>query len=175
MAQWLCDTAAPLGLVGYTTAAEIERQALAPALWLPHMLGGHVIGSWLEIGPGSGAAGLMLALASPAAYLHLMDRRERAVAFIDLTIQRFRVRNAVARLQDAARGVPPRAYTGVCFRALTEPTAALALAASLSRRWICAWHAERMAQYDSAPVGFDPVCRYAGGGADLSATLYERR
>ena len=175
LARWLAASAVPLGLTGYRDASSIWAQAMEPALLLPRMFCASIVGPWLEIGAGSGALGLTLAILSPAAHLTLADRRERVVAHLDLAIRRLAATNAEAHLARMGSASPPHRWVGVCLRALAEPTASLDIAQRHAQRWICTWHSPSIAAYDDAPRGFDVVARDQTTRGDLCATLYRRR
>jgi 16S rRNA G527 N7-methylase RsmG len=173
LADALLRTAGPLGLTGYGSRSALLSEAIEPALALHELLQGAPIGEWLEIGPGSGACGLGLAIASPTAHFTLADRRARVVAHLDLAIRRLGLPNADAVCADVATLPARRPWSGVIFRALAEPDTAMRLAAQHSKRWICAWHSPAAA-YDSPPAPFRISARVRTCAHRLVATLYER-
>jgi len=171
LADWLSQAAHPLGLTNYASAQEMLTRAILPAAALPALLGAPLSGAWAEMGPGSGALGLALAVVAPAACIELLDRRQRVTAFLDLTIRRFALQNAAATTLSLPSQGPHR-YLGVVFRAFARPTVALQTAREHSRRWVCAWHTPGLDGYDHPPLGLSPVARSLIPAAGLAVTLY---
>jgi len=174
LADWLAQSASPLGLTNFPDSSALLTHAVAPAFALPSLLGHAVIGSWAELGPASGALGIALALTQPAAHIDLVDRRDRVTAFLDLTLHRLALPNATARAARLSATTHTPAWTGVCFRALSETHTALRTAAAHAQRWICAWHSASAAGYDLPPPGFACVARCGTLSENLVATLYCR-
>ena len=175
LAAWLAKAAHPLGLTNYKHPDQLLQHALRPALALHDLLGRPPLGAWTEIGPGCGALGLTLALAAPGAHFQLIDRRQRVISFLDLTIARFHIPNARATLAPAVPDQTPAARPiGVCFRAIAPPAQALSLAAGHACHWICAWHTDTLLDYDVPPPGFDIAGRSRTSSPNLVATLYQR-
>ncbi len=174
LAVWTAERAFPLGLTNYRTPDTVLRDAILPALALSNLLGATPVGPWAEIGAGSGALGLALALTAPAVHVDLVDRRQRAVDFMDLTVRRLVVPNARAVHLDLQPRTRTDRWVGVCFRALAQPGTALALAARHARRWICVWHSPTVAGYSTPPGGFSVASQQATVSPNLVATLYAR-
>lgn len=173
LAQWVATEGATLGLTNYADTDTAYAQAVAPSLALSRMLAAPPIGDWAEIGAGSGALGLGLAISAPSAHVALLDRRQRSVAFIDLLIRRHPLHNASAILADAT-DLPEASLLGVAFRALAAPERALAIAGRLSRRYVAAFHAPGIADYDRPPGGFHVLQRDSCAAPGLALTLYCR-
>jgi 16S rRNA G527 N7-methylase RsmG len=126
--------ASVLGLTGYKDSGTILTRLMAPAL---------VAFRWLcpgeplkvaEVGSGSGAMGLTLAIAAPAWRVYLLDRRRRATAFGEIVAMRLSVSNVVALTGDAAN--PPSGFPtfdAALFRAVKAIEEDLALARSFVR------------------------------------------
>lgn len=175
LADWLAEYAPATGLLGYDSSDAILENAVLPAKVLPELLGGPLIGDWADLGAGSGALGLALAILCPASNLTLVDRRKRASDFSELAAKRLRIANVQTRTLDLRPGEDGPRFAGTCLRAVTETRAALAIAAGISRRWICAWHAPSLIAYDCPPEGFLIASRSGVLAPNLIATLYARR
>jgi len=92
LADWLAPAAAKLGLTQFDTGADLAANLIGPALYLlPHI--GDESRSLAEIGPGSGALGLSIAMLRPDLGVDLLDRRKRVCDFLDITARRFRIAN----------------------------------------------------------------------------------
>jgi len=92
LADWLAPAAAKLGLTQFDTGAALAANLIGPGLYLlPHI--GEASRSLAEIGPGSGALGLSIAMLRPDLGVDLLDRRKRVCDFIDLVARRFRIAN----------------------------------------------------------------------------------
>jgi len=174
LAEWLAPSAASLGLTNYHTADVLLTDAILPALALRGLLGHAPVGPWVDLGAGSGALGLALALTAPALHMDLLDRRERAAAFLDLTVRRMAIPNARALQRDLQPEAEIPAWVGVCFRAVAPPSEALAMAAAHSRRWVCAWHGPGLRAYRTPPAGFRVAGSSRAPSTNLALTLYER-
>lgn len=174
LAAWLAERAYPLGLTNFATPEDVLEQALLPARALFSVLPGPLSGRWADLGAGSGALGLTLAILAPLAQFDLLDRRRRVIAFLDLTIRRFRVPNAFAVLADVSTPPPAPPWDGVCLRAVAPGPEGLCLAAPHARRWICSWHGSATAGHDRSPPGFRLVRSVNAGTPSLCASLHER-
>lgn len=174
LADWVATRACPLGLTTYSHPDQAFREAVAPALALPAMLGYLPVGPWADFGAGSGALGLALASLCPAAHFDLIDRRQRVTAFLDLSIRRLSIPNAYPLLLNITADTYNQQWAGVCLRAFATPAEALLLAAHHARHWICAWHAPHIVQYRTPQPAFRLVCQTPTSSPNLVASLYER-
>lgn len=174
LAGWLSEYAPPTGLLGYCSRDAILENAVLPVRALAPLLDGPVLGDWAELGAGSGALGLALAILCPACSVTLLDRRERASQFSELASRRLQIPNVRTPTCDLRPGCGEPRFTGTILRAMTETRLALAIAAEVSRRWICAWHSPGLPAYDSAPKGFSIASRSGLLAPNLIATLYAR-
>jgi len=104
LAEWLAPAAAKLGLTQFDTAEALAENLIGPGLYLlPHI---GEASCWLgEVGAGSGALGLSIALLRPDVRVDVLDRRQRAWRFIGLTNKRFRIGNCRSMCVDM-REVP---------------------------------------------------------------------
>ena len=95
LSAWIAHAGVAAGLTGYDTADAVRAQGIAPATAIADRLGCSAF-RVAEIGPGSGALGLALALLRPDSRIVLVDSSARSAAFIDMTARRLRIANAVA-------------------------------------------------------------------------------
>lgn len=176
LADWIARTAYPLGLTNYADAETVLQESVLPTTALLWALPGPLTGAWADIGPGSGALGLTLALLEPAITVDLLDRRERVTAYLDLSLAHLGITNARARQVNlSATKQAPETYDGVAFRAFGPPAKALALAASLSRTWVCAWHSPQTVAYQSPPEPLTLVSQRPTTSSGLLCTLFRRQ
>ena len=92
LADWLAPAAGKLGLTQFDTGVELAANLIGPGLYLlPHI--GDAACSLAEIGPGSGALGLSIAMLRPDLAVDLLDRRKRVCDFLDIAARRFRIAN----------------------------------------------------------------------------------
>lgn len=132
LARELCGPGAALGLTGYASPRAALGHLIAPALgalrWLAHQQELKVT----EVGSGSGALGLTLAIVAPAWRVYLLDRREKATTFAEVVALRLGLRNAMAVKGDARQ--PPATVVNsdaAVFRAVDKPERDLDLARHL--------------------------------------------
>ncbi|MCD6350618.1 MAG: class I SAM-dependent methyltransferase [Armatimonadetes bacterium] len=135
LAKLLATDAHKLGLTGYSTAPEVVRGLIAPSLIALRWLSPEERLEVLEIGAGSGAVGLTLAIVAPRWRVVLVDRRQRGVSFCDIAALRLGLNNVTARVADArkpqARAVSADA---VLLRAVAPPAQDLAMAENFTAR-----------------------------------------
>jgi 16S rRNA G527 N7-methylase RsmG len=120
-----------------------ERVGLTSYHSLQEVVGGLVLPSvaafrWLEpdkpldiveIGAGAGALGLTLALVAPSWRVTLVDRREKAVAFMEIIATRLKLANAYPVAGDMRkRGPDAELYDAALFRAVGSPEEDLEIA-----------------------------------------------
>lgn len=171
---WLATHAPQLGLTGYSSTEQVRDQAVFPALALQALLGGPPIGPWADFGAGSGALGLALATLHPTMHVTLVDRRQKATDFIELSTRRLRLSNASSLNADIHASIGAPAFAGVCLRAVSVTSEALAGAASNAIHYVCAWHSPGAVGYDADPPGFRLAARTAALAPNLVASLYAR-
>jgi 16S rRNA G527 N7-methylase RsmG len=144
LARWLAERAFPLGLTNYATMEDVCRHALCPTFPLFRLSEVPVVGPLLDLGAGSGALGLTVALLCPDLSITMADRRRRATTFMSLTRARFHLDNVRVRQVSAEEMAKDSAakFQVVCFRALAHADVALALAAPLLAPggWVAVWH-----------------------------------
>jgi len=129
LAKLLATDAHKLGLTGYSTAVEVVRGLITPSLIALRWLSPEERLEVLEIGAGSGAVGLSLAIVAPRWQLVLVDRRQRSVSFCDLAALRLGLNNVTARVADARKPQGPSVSADAAlFRAVASPAEDLAMA-----------------------------------------------
>ncbi|MFP3903985.1 MAG: RsmG family class I SAM-dependent methyltransferase [Armatimonadota bacterium] len=119
--QWLAPSAEHLGFTQYGDPGDFFAHITAPGLLLlPHIPGD--ARDIAEIGPGSGGAGLVIALLRPDLHVHLIDRSSRVCTFLDIAAARFEIENCSTRCADvdAIAAESPR-YDLVTARAVAPP------------------------------------------------------
>ena len=158
LAAWLAERARPLGLTHYRSAEEVARHALLPTFALFALTASPLPGPLLDLGAGSGALGLTVAVLCPNLHVVLADRRQRAATFINLTRARLGLHNAQVR-QVSAEQLAKEAigsFEVVCFRALAPAETALGLAKPLlaPSGWVAVWHQSDDPAYGDPPEGW---------------------
>ncbi|HEY3398748.1 MAG TPA: RsmG family class I SAM-dependent methyltransferase [Armatimonadota bacterium] len=155
---WLAERAFPLGLTNYPTPLEVAEHGLLPTFTVFQLLPELNTGAVLDLGAGSGALGLTLAILRPNLTVTMADRRQRATRFMNLTRARLGIANAHVRqvsAQELAKE-PGSRFNLVCFRALAQAEAALGLAGPLLAPGgsVCIWHSSEAPEYLSPPAGW---------------------
>jgi 16S rRNA (guanine527-N7)-methyltransferase len=173
LARWLAGRAFPLGLTNYAVAETVREHHIAPTLAV-FCLQTPLSGLTLDLGAGSGALGLTLALLSADIRVILVDRRRRSAEFIALTIARLGLKNAKA-MQVNAEGLAkrmPQAFDMICFRALAPAPAALSMAAPLLRSsgFVFAWHQSRDQDFLHPPSQWERLATANTSLAGLSVS-----
>lgn len=158
LCHWMAERAEPLGLTKYATPAEILTHALAPTFaLLPHLDDARPL-TIAEIGPGSGVQGLALAVLYPDHHLLMVERRRRAVSFLELTRARFALENVSVQQVDCRELAKDRPGTidVVMFRALATAESALPLVRDLLRSdgFVAAWHRSGDSAFVHPPAGW---------------------
>ena len=133
LAAWIARAGVAAGLTNYGTAAAVRANAIAPADVIAEVIGNAGV-RIAEIGPGSGALGLAIAMLLPGSTVTLLDSSGKSVAFIEMTALRFGIRNAVPKrvrlpVHDVAALGGPFDY--VVVRAFASGPQAISTAASL--------------------------------------------
>ncbi|MGD9519012.1 MAG: RsmG family class I SAM-dependent methyltransferase [Armatimonadota bacterium] len=129
LATELSTSGHTLGLTGYSTPETVLSRLMAPSLvllsWLSPVQSLRVV----EVGSGSGALGLTLAVLAPRWHITLLDRRSRATTFAEILALRLRLSNVAAVTGDASHP-PPDLQPGhaALFRAVGSLAADLQLA-----------------------------------------------
>lgn len=122
VAAWIGERGSALGLTQFSTGHSVAANLIAPGIALtPYVRSRPAV--LAEIGAGSGALGVGLGALFPQLEVRLIERRERAAGFIDLTIRRFRLENCVAIREDVR--VHGCAYEAVVARAVSRSEALL--------------------------------------------------
>ena len=135
----LRETAAPRGLIGKSTAADLDIVHLADSLAAVPLIESRVAGGGrlVDVGSGAGLPGLPIAIALPDLAVVLLESSFRRQAFLRETIEALGVANARvahARAEDAGRGPDHRErYDLAVSRAVLPTSPALELCAPLAR------------------------------------------
>ena len=158
LASWLADRAFPVGLTNYRTADDIAVHALLPTLALFPLATSPLDGPILDLGAGSGALGLALAVLRPDLPLILADRRQRSATFMSLTRARLHLYNVDVRqvsAEDLAKSNGGE-FQVACFRALAHAETALRLARPLlsPSGWVAVWHQSADESWLRPPEGW---------------------
>ncbi len=156
LAWWLAERAYPLGLTNYRTAAEVTQHALLPTLALFSLAASPLSGPLLDLGAGSGALGLTVALLCPDLPVVLADRRKRSAAFLSLTKARLQLHDVEVQQVsvEAWAKDQSRRFEVVCCRALAPAQTALRLAEPLLAPggWVAVWHRGEDPVYHNPPA-----------------------
>jgi 16S rRNA G527 N7-methylase RsmG len=136
LADWLAIAGRSTGLTHYSTSELVVTRGMMPAVGIVRVAVESRAGSFAEIGPGSGALGLAVAVALPALPVVLLDRRPKCVTFIETTAARLRLQNV--RVQVATLPVDDPSEVGgpfdvVAVRAFAAGPVAIQAAASIVR------------------------------------------
>ncbi len=174
LADWTASHAAPIGLTNFHTPHQVLTHGIAPAISLAALPNSPPAATWAELGPGSGVLGLTLALLLPDAHVTLVDRRQRVIDYLELTIARAAIANATALLLDPDRDPGAARWDTVLFRALTRPSDALSMASRLATRGICAFHSPTVTAYEAPPAGFARADTQPTLAPNLALTRYHR-
>lgn len=123
---------ARIGLTNYPNPDQIFSRLILPSLatfyWLPAEQALRAV----EIGCGSGAVGLTLAVLAPAWQITLVDRRERAVAFVDVVKVKLGLSNVRTLKAEAEKPPALAPFDCALFRAVASPSQDLEIA----RGWL---------------------------------------
>jgi 16S rRNA (guanine(527)-N(7))-methyltransferase RsmG len=131
LAALLRADAVRLGLVGEgDTVALLERHVLDSLRVAPEVAIGDR--SLIDVGSGAGLPGLVIATALPHLRVELVEPRRRAVAFLELAIERLGTTNALVTAHRVDE-IGPRAVDLVTARAFAPLERSWALAAPLLR------------------------------------------
>jgi predicted O-methyltransferase YrrM len=118
-----------VGLTNYEDVTEVLNGLLLPALaafrWLKTKESLEIV----EIGAGGGGIGLTLALLAPDWRVTLVDRREKAVTFMEIIVTRLNLLNAHPVAGDMRKRSPEaERYDAALFRAVGSPAEDLDIA-----------------------------------------------
>lgn len=119
-----------LGLTNYSSPRVVLERLIAPAVgasaWLERTAPLRVA----DIGAGTGAVGMTLAVLCPQWRLTMVDRRQKACRFIEILALRLGLETVEVLQADACKPRPPDLrFDGALFRAVASPRDDLALAA----------------------------------------------
>ncbi len=136
----LRETAAPRGLIGKSTVAELDIVHLADSLAAVPLIESHIPGGsgrLVDVGSGAGLPGLPIAIALPDLAVVLLESSSRRGVFLRETIEALDIANvrvALARAEDAGRDPTHREqYDLAVSRAVLPASPALELCAPLVR------------------------------------------
>jgi 16S rRNA G527 N7-methylase RsmG len=121
-------SAARVGLTSYHDAREVFTGLVLPAVAAFRWLAAGEPLQVVEIGAGSGALGFTLAVLAPDWRVTLLDRREKAVAFMEIAALRLKLANAFPIAADARQPAAGEGYDAALFRAVASPDEDLDLA-----------------------------------------------
>lgn len=136
LSAWIARAGVAAGLTGYDTADAVRTQGMAPAIAIADRLGCSAF-RVAEIGPGSGALGLALAILRPDSRVVLVDSSARSAALVDMTARRLRIANAVAHRVRLPMNEPEEIggpFDVVIVRAFAPAAVAVPMAAGLCRK-----------------------------------------
>ena len=92
----LRERAVPLGLIAESDRDRLGERHIRDSLRAASVL--HTGDALLaDIGPGAGLPGLVIAIARPEIQVVLIERKQRAVAFLELAVARLRLENVEVR------------------------------------------------------------------------------
>jgi 16S rRNA (guanine527-N7)-methyltransferase len=131
---WLGPAAGKIGLTRHDDPDTFAEEIALPALDLVPHIPGHAV-SLAEVGPGSGGAGLTVAVLCPHLSVHLLDRRTRVCAFLDVAAARFDLTNVSSQVMEIDD--PPadiRSFDVLMARAVAPPAELLNPLANLTAR-----------------------------------------
>ncbi|MCY3800507.1 MAG: 16S rRNA (guanine(527)-N(7))-methyltransferase RsmG [Chloroflexi bacterium] len=136
----LRDTAAPRGLIGRSTVANLDVVHLADSLAAVPLIESHIPGGsgrLVDVGSGAGLPGLPIAIALPDLAVVLLESSSRRQVFLKETIEALGIANARvahARAEDAGRDPRYRErYDLAVSRAVLPTSPALELCLPLVR------------------------------------------
>ncbi len=176
LTDWVAQRAALVGLSKYDSPEAVRERLIAPALAIFDVVDLTSLRSCVDIGAGTGALGITLAIAIPHLQVDLVDRSERAIRFMELLTRHLDLTNAQTILVEAERLAQqrPNHYDLICIRALTDGQEALALAARLCRSggYITAWHQPTDPAYVAGSLPLERVGVAATGLRGLSVSAF---
>lgn len=174
ISEYIHVRAFPLGLTNYSELDIIHKQLVCPVLAITSVWEQLNPLNCAELGPGSGAMGLMLAALYPEIDFSLVDRRERVVSFIDVAAHALGFSNVIPLQADIGRKKQLFSWDLVILRAFSQPETALKLAASVTERYIAVWHSPQTVGYETAPSGFIKLNLLSTCTPLLVCSIYQR-
>ena len=178
LSRWLSERAPALGISKYSEPATVLSRAMAPALALSDLLDPGNIKQVVDLGAGSGALGLTLAILQPDWQMDLVERRAKIATFLELTVRHLGIDNVRVLPRDAAQiaDCDRAGYDLVCFRALAAAEIALRLAYPLvnATGYVAAWHQPDDQGFRQPRLPLRQVATAKTGVPDLVVSLYER-
>lgn len=129
LSEEMASGAAKIGLTNYSSTQTILDRLICPALAALAWLDAEAPLRVADIGAGSGALGITLAVLCPRWHVTMVDRREKACRFAEVIALRLGL-DRVSVLQADAREDRPAAeqFDAACFRAVASPLGDLSLA-----------------------------------------------
>ena len=178
LAQWLVQKAPRIGLSKYNTLALVWQRALAPVVPIYDVVDINPIASCADLGAGTGALGLTLAIMEPHLQVDLVDRSQRAIDFMQLVSKRLNLSNVhvlCSQVEELHRYCPD-GYELVAMRALTSGERALILAKSVVKMggYIAAWHQSADPAYLHPPSGVQAMGSTSTVVPGLQLSIYKR-
>ncbi len=174
--DWVALRAALVGLSKYDTPEAVRERLIAPALAIFDVVDLTSLRSCVDIGAGTGALGITLAITIPYLQVDLVDRSERAIRFMELLTRHLDLTNTQTIFVEADRLAQqrPNHYDLICMRALADGQKALALAARLCRSggYIAAWHQPADPAYVAGSLSLERVGVAATGVQGLSVSAF---
>ena len=174
-ARSLAKVAVASGMSGYETPQQALERGMAPALAYFGFAQAPRSGRLADLGAGTGALGVTIAVVAPELRVDLIDRAERAFTACELLVARMQLRNLRARLLDTERGGKSEpGYDAVVFRALAPGATALEMAGHLllPGGFLAAWHRECDPHFAQPPAQFKALGSVQSGLEGLVATGY---
>ncbi len=174
LARELSGPGTALGLTGYASPRRALQRLVAPALAALRWL---AVGQELkvtEVGGGSGALGLGLAIVAPAWRVYIVDRRQRATGFAEVVALRLGVRNVTAITADAGKAPEAiRESDAAVFRAVGTLEQDLDLAQHIVRVGGKALIWTSSAALSPLRAGWQEVGRLELAAVELSVRAFE--
>lgn len=129
LSEELASGAARIGLTKYSSPGAVVERLICPALAALAFLDAEAPLRVADIGSGSGALGLTLAVLCPRWHVTMVDRREKACRFAEVLGLRLGLDGVSVLKADAREDRPPaERFDAACFRAVASPLVDLALA-----------------------------------------------
>lgn len=149
---------------------------MAPVLAIFDVLDLASICSCLDLGAGTGALGIALAILQPHLRLDLLDRSRRAAGLMELLAHRLNLDNIVVICADAHEFAHQhsQSYHLVCSRAFGPAQIVLPLAAALTGEdgYVAAWHQSADDAYLTPPSNVTKIASVPTHLMHLSLSVF---